>query len=127
MMSAKIASLGLLKIKVFWKKGYEAKISGHDVTNIILSGESNYTVDAVMWPNFGSSNISMREVIITLIFSWSSIISNLSYMPVWKWVKTQNYKTKSQKGFGSNSYVCRSYTGKMVGDFFCPMPSSQPE
>ena len=67
MMSAKLATLGLLKIKVFWNKGYDVIISVHDVTNKILSRDSNYIVDVVMWPKFGNSSISMREVIITSI------------------------------------------------------------
>ena len=67
MMSAKMATLGLLKIKVFWNKGYDVIISVHDVTNKILSRDSNYIVDVVMWPKFGNSSISMREVIITSI------------------------------------------------------------
>ena len=58
---------GLLKIKVFCNKGYDALISVHDVTNKILSCESNYIVDVVMLPTFDNSSISMREVIITLI------------------------------------------------------------
>ena len=33
----------------------------------ILSPESNYVVDLVMWSKFGNSNISMREVTITSI------------------------------------------------------------
>ena len=66
-MSAKMASLGLLKIKVFWNKGYDVIISVHDVTNKILSRNSNYIVDVVMWPKFGNSSISMGEVIITSI------------------------------------------------------------
>ena len=37
MMSAKIATPGLLKVKVFLKKGYDVIISVHDVTNKILS------------------------------------------------------------------------------------------
>ena len=41
MKSAKIATLGLLKIKVFSNKRY-------DVTNEILSRGSNYIVDVVM-------------------------------------------------------------------------------
>ena len=49
MMSAKMANPGLLKIKVFWNKGYDVKISVHEVTNKILSHDSNYTVDGVMW------------------------------------------------------------------------------
>ena len=62
MMSAKMATLGLLKIKVFWNKGYDVIISVHDVTNKILSRNSNYIVDVVMWPKFGNSSIYMREV-----------------------------------------------------------------
>ena len=67
MMSAKMAALGLLKVKVFWNKGYDVIISVHDVTNKILSRDSNYIIDVVMWPKFGNSSISMREVIITSI------------------------------------------------------------
>ena len=67
MMSAKMATPGLLKITVFWNKGYDVIISVDDVTNKILSRDSNYIVDVFMWPKFGNSNISMREVIITSI------------------------------------------------------------
>ena len=63
MMSAKMATPGLHKIKVFWNKGYFVVIHVHDVTNKILSRDSNYIVDVVMWPKFGNSSISMREVI----------------------------------------------------------------
>ena len=65
MMSAKMATPGLRKIKVFWKKVYDVIIFVNDVTNKILSRDSNYIVDVVMWPKFGNSSISMREVIIT--------------------------------------------------------------
>ena len=65
MISPKMATLVLLKIKVFWNNSYDVIISVHDVTNKILSRDSNYIVDVVMWPKFGS--ISMREVIITSI------------------------------------------------------------
>ena len=41
MMSAKMATLGLLKIKVFWNKGYDVIIYVHDVTNQILSLDPN--------------------------------------------------------------------------------------
>ena len=67
MMSAKMATPGLLKIKVFWNRGYDVIISVHDVTNKILSRDSNYIVDEVQWPKFGNSSISMREYIITSI------------------------------------------------------------
>ena len=67
MMSAKMATLGLHKRKVFWNKDYGVIVSVHDVTNKILSGDSNYIVDVVMWPKFGNCSISMREVIIISI------------------------------------------------------------
>ena len=66
MMSAKMTTLGLLGIMVFWNKGYD-KGYVHDVTNKILLRDSNYIVDPVMWPKFSNSNISMREVIIISI------------------------------------------------------------
>ena len=67
MMSAKMATLDLPKIKVFWNKCYDVIISVHDVTIKISSRDSLYIVDVVIWPNFGNSSISMREVIITSI------------------------------------------------------------
>ena len=67
MMSAKMATPDLLKITVFWNKGYDVIIPVDDVTNKILSRDSNYIVDVVMWPKFGNSSISMREVTITSI------------------------------------------------------------
>ena len=68
MMSAKMATPGLLKITVFWNKGYDVIISVDDVTNKILSRDSNYIVDMFMWPKFGNCSISMREVISQLQF-----------------------------------------------------------
>ena len=49
MMSAKMTMPGLLKIKVFWNKGYYVIYYVYDVTNKILSHESHYIVDGVMW------------------------------------------------------------------------------
>ena len=67
MMSAKMATPGLLKIKVFWNIGYDVILFVQDFTNKILSRDSNYTVEVVMWPKFGNSSISMTEIIITPI------------------------------------------------------------
>ena len=67
MMSAKLATLGLLKLKVFWNKTYDVNISVLHVTNVILSRESSYIVDVVMRPKFDNSNVSIRETIITWI------------------------------------------------------------
>ena len=61
MMSGNLATLnkGILK-------SYDVIISVHDDTNI-LSYNSNYIVESVMWPKFGNSSISISEVIITSI------------------------------------------------------------
>ena len=67
MMLAKMATLGLLKIKIFWNKGYGVIISAHEVTNKILSCDSFYIVDVLLLPKFVNSSTSMREVIITSI------------------------------------------------------------
>ena len=48
MMSTKLATLGLLKIKIFWNKGYHVIISVYDVTSKILSRDSNYIVHMAM-------------------------------------------------------------------------------
>ena len=52
MMPAKMATLGLLIIKVFWNKGYGDIISAHEVTKISLSRGSNQIVNFVipLWP-----------------------------------------------------------------------------
>ena len=67
MMLVKLATLGLLKLKVTWDKGYDVIIFVHGVTNKILSHYSNYIVDVVIWPKFDNSSIFMTEVIITSI------------------------------------------------------------
>ena len=64
MISAKIATLGLLKIKVFRNKAYDVVIFVYDVINKNLPRDSNFIVDLVMWPKFGNFRTSMREVII---------------------------------------------------------------
>ena len=49
MMSAKMATPGLTKLTVFWNKDYDFMISADDVTNSVLSRDSNYVVDVFMW------------------------------------------------------------------------------
>ena len=48
MMSVKLDTLGLFKIKVFQNKSYGVKIFVYDVTSRILLRDSNYVVDVVM-------------------------------------------------------------------------------
>ena len=71
MMSAKMATSGLPKIKVFWNKGYDVIISGHDVSSQISSQDSNYIVDVIMWPKFGNSSAYIRKVI------------NINFIRIW--------------------------------------------
>ena len=61
MMSAKMATLVLFKIEVFWNEVYEVIFYVHDVINHILSCDSNYIVDVVMWPKFGNTSIYMER------------------------------------------------------------------
>ena len=65
MMSAKLATLGLLKIKVIWNKGYDVINSLYDVISKILTRDWNDIAEMVIWSKFGNSSISMRDVIIT--------------------------------------------------------------
>ena len=67
MMSAKMTNSGVLKITVLWNKGYDVLIPVSYVTSRILSRDSNYIVDVFMWPRFGNSSISIKEVITTSI------------------------------------------------------------
>ena len=48
MMSAKSATLGVLKINIFRNTGHDVIILVYDVSNKILSLDSNYIVDVVM-------------------------------------------------------------------------------
>ena len=57
MMSVKLATLDLLKIKILWNKGYDITISVYDITSKYLSYDSNYIVNMVLWPKIGNSNI----------------------------------------------------------------------
>ena len=67
MMSARMATLNLLKLTVFSNKGYDVITPVDEVINKILSRDSIYIVDVFMRPKFGNCSISMREVIITSI------------------------------------------------------------
>ena len=71
MMSAKMATLGLLKIKAFWNKVYDVIISTHVCHKKVLSRNSNYILDLVMWPKFGKNSISIRDVTSIFIRIWT--------------------------------------------------------
>ena len=48
MMSVKLATLGLLKIKLFGNKGYDVIIAVHGVISKVLSRDSNYIGEVVI-------------------------------------------------------------------------------
>ena len=48
MLSAKMATPGLLKIIIFSNKGEDVIIPVHDITNKIFSRDSDYIVDVSM-------------------------------------------------------------------------------
>ena len=137
MMSAKLATLGLLKIKVFGNKSYDFIISVHDITNKIMLGASNYIVDVVMWPKFGNSSISMREVIMNSIlkgfyqknhffegsslFKFNSLVLTLGIFLKCHISVAKGLQLKV-KVLGANSYVCRSYRGRTGREAFLGPP-----
>ena len=62
MMSAKMATLGLLKIKIFWNKCYDVIICAYDVTN------KSYHVNQIilqMW--------SCDQNLVSLVFLWDKL------------------------------------------------------
>ena len=59
--------LNRVEIKVLWNKGYYIIYYVCDVTNKILSHDSNCIMDVVIWPKFGNCSIYIWEVIITPI------------------------------------------------------------
>ena len=64
-MSAKMATPGYLKVKLFWNNSYDVIIIVHAVFNKTLSDDANHIVDMIMWPKLSNSSGSIREVIIT--------------------------------------------------------------
>ena len=63
MMSAQLDTLGRLKIKVFQNKGHDVTTFVHNVMNEILSSDSNYVADVVMWPKFDNFGISITSIL----------------------------------------------------------------
>ena len=59
MISAKLATPDLPKIKIFQSKGYDVIILDYDVTHKILLLDLNYIVDVVMRLKFCNSSSSI--------------------------------------------------------------------
>ena len=65
LMSAKMTNPGLLKIKVSWNKVYDVITSVHDITNKVLSCDSNYIADVVY--------VYCDQSLVTLAFMWEKL------------------------------------------------------
>ena len=63
MISSQMATAEVLKINVFWNKSFDVIISVHNATIKILSRDSNFTVDVIMWSKFDQ----------TLEFVWEKL------------------------------------------------------
>ena len=125
----KMATLVLLKIKVFPSKDCDIIVFVHDVINRILSRDSDYVADVVIWPNFGYYHFNERSC------------HNLNFMRIWPKISLfwgvalfegqlcgtgiryslkslrqfgKRVKTKSQKVRGVNSYICWDYRRNTV-------------
>ena len=117
-------------LKVTWNKGYDVIIVAHDVTNKILSRYSNYIIEVVIWPKFFNYCIFMTEVTIFSIlqrlhqksqFFWGVLLVQVYWFETdTRYDLDKKVETISQKIFGSNSYVCRSYRGKNGRVAFLP-------
>ena len=78
MMSAKAATPGLLKLTVFWDKGYDVTIPVNDVINKILSPDSNYIVYLFMWPKLSQPQI------------YKNLTRKTAFFEGWSWFKLNN-------------------------------------
>ena len=78
MMSAKAATPGLLKLTVFWDKGYDVTIPVNDVINKILSPDSNYIVYLFMWPKLSQPQI------------YKNLTRKTAFFEGWSWFKFNN-------------------------------------
>ena len=89
-MSAKLATPGLLEIKIFQWKCCEVIKLDYDITNKTLPRESSYIVDVVMWPRFGNSRISIREVIIISVLKEFAI--KTTFLKRWSCFKFNTFE-----------------------------------
>ena len=84
MILAKIATLGLLKIKIFSNKCSEVTVFSHDVMSRISSLDSNPIVDVVGWAKFGNSSLWERSYHFIKIWQKKHVFEG------WSWFKLNN-------------------------------------
>ena len=128
MISAKMSTPDVLKITVFWKKGYDIIIPVDDVTGNNLSPDSNYIVDMFMLPKFRNSSFLWEKLLQPQFYKnlsrktaffeeWSRFKFNNLGLALGTNLKSYNsvakgLKLKVGKFWGANFYLCRSYRRK---------------
>ena len=139
MVSAKLSTLGLLKMKVLWNKVYDVITPIHDITNKLLSRDSNCIVD--MW--------SCDQGLVTLVFLWQKLSSpqickdltrKIIFLEGCSWFKVINLglslgmalkfctsvakgsKLKVRKFWGQIPMFVEVTREKLLGGPFCPPP-----
>ena len=128
MMPSKITDL--LKITVFWNKGYDVIIPVDEVTNKILPRDSNYIVDVIVWPNFDNSTILSEKLSQPQFYKDSTRKS--AFFEGWSWFKFNNFglalgtnlkTSKAEKLKLKVRKFLASYTGKAgKWDLFAATP-----
>ena len=100
MMPAKMVTLGLLEIMVYWNKGCNVVIFVYDVNNKILPGDSNsqFYKDLTRKTLFWGVNVVM------------ALDTRYNLQVLHQCGK--GVENKSQSALGANSYVCRCCKGK---------------
>ena len=136
MMSAKMATLGFRKIKVFWKIGYDVIIFANGVTSKILSRDSNYILDVVMWQNL----VTLAFLILSSPQFYRDLTRKTTFFEGWSWFKFNNLglapgtnlkfhtsvvkglKLKVRKFWGLIPTIVEVTREKLVRGPFCPTP-----
>ena len=87
-MSAKLATLDLVKIKLFWNNCYDVIIFLHDVSDNIWSRDLSWITEVVMGQKFGNSIISITEVIILQFYK--DLTRKTNFLEGCTWFKLNN-------------------------------------
>ena len=111
MMSVKMATPGLLKLRLFWNKDYDVIIPVDDVNNKILSRDSSYTVDVFMWQKFCNCSISIKEVITTSILY--GFVQKTTFSEQWFSFKLNNFGLARCKKFKFYISVAKGFKIKV--------------
>ena len=126
MASAKLATLGFLKIHVFWNKGYGFIISVYEITSKILPGDQSLVTLAFKWEKLSLPQF-YKDLIKKINFFWWLLLFQVQLLgsgfrygleilqQCGDWGET-----KIQKVLDVNSYVCKLQGKNLQWGFFVP-------